>query len=467
MLERAKACDQTYDGKFLTGVLSTGIYCLPSCPARWPKEQNIRHFTTPEEARGAGLRACKRCRPDDFYIGYDPDLEQVRATAREVFRSPEEFEDLGSVARHAGVGATKLNALFHEHYQQTPATFLLRRRVEKARHLLLTTRRRVLDIGLEVGFESNSSFHEGFRRMTGMAPGDYRRLPGSSRFVLSLPAGYRSNDTLGFHGRDSASACERVDAGVLSKAITLGDETHVLTITFSEGEARCEVTGDSHAVEAHAVAVRLLHLDSDPGSFERRTVSKLGEGRLVRDRLGARVPLTSDPFECLVWAIVGQQVNLPFAYALRRRVVRACGTPIGDLWAHPTPEQVAALDYSDLAPLQFSRRKAEYLIDCARLVVSGELVLTPEEAQSVVELRESLTAVRGLGPWSVEYLFIRGLGYPDCVPLGDAGLVAALRRYYGLEQRPEPGRIQELLEPFAPWRSLATFHFWQLLGESA
>jgi AraC family transcriptional regulator of adaptative response / DNA-3-methyladenine glycosylase II len=77
MLERFMASDAAYDGRFITGVLTTGIYCLPSCTARKPLPRNVRFFSSEEEAKAAGLRPCRRCRPDHWYGGRDPDRERL------------------------------------------------------------------------------------------------------------------------------------------------------------------------------------------------------------------------------------------------------------------------------------------------------------------------------------------------------------------------------------------------------
>ncbi len=166
-----------------------------------------------------------------------------------------------------------------------------------------------------------------------------------------------------------------------------------------------------------------------------------------------------------MWTIVGQQVNLAFAYALRRTVVELAGEPVDGMREHPTPAAVAALDYADLTARRFSRRKAEYVIDTARLLASGELALDPGAAATATERR--LLEVRGLGPWSVQYFLMRGGGFADCVPVGDAALGSALMRFFALDARPGPARTLELMERFAPFRSLATFHLWHTPGDPA
>lgn len=219
-------------------------------------------------------------------------------------------------------------------------------------------------------------------------------------------------------------------------------------------------------VEAHARVSRLLGLANDPGAFERRLGRTKGQARLIRGRRGLRIPQTNDAYEALVWVIVGQQVNLEFASVCRARLIALCGTKAGDgALAHPTPEQVAKLDYADLTALQFSGRKAEYLIDTSRAIASGELDLDGLATESVATIEKTLGAVRGLGPWSINYLMMRAYGLGDCVPVGDSGLVLALKNFFGLEARPDAPETLRLMEVFAPDRSLASFHLWKSLDE--
>ena len=166
-----------------------------------------------------------------------------------------------------------------------------------------------------------------------------------------------------------------------------------------------------------------------------------------------------------VWVIVGAQVNVAFAASCRAGLIGLAGTPCGaGMSAHPTPEQVAQLEYADLERLKFSRRKAEYLIDAARAIVRGELDLEGLAEEPASLALERLGAVRGLGPWSVQYLLMRAYGFEDCAPAGDSALASALERFFELETRPDPEETRSRMEPFAPQRSLATFHLWKTLS---
>src|SRR6476661_397595 len=137
MYARLLESDATCNGRFFTGVLTTGIYCLPACKARKPKPGNVRFFPTCEAARAAGLRPCKKCHPDDFARGADPVLEDVEQLAAEMRSRPAAFPDGRTVVRRSGFGATRLFELFRQHYHTTPADLLLRARIDAARRLLL------------------------------------------------------------------------------------------------------------------------------------------------------------------------------------------------------------------------------------------------------------------------------------------------------------------------------------------
>lgn len=113
-------------------------------------------------------------------------------------------------------------------------------------------------------------------------------------------------------------------------------------------------------------------------------------------------------FDGILWSIIGQQINFPFACLLKRRLVDGAGAPLQDkLWAPPTPAAVAALAPAELLPLQFSRQKADYVTQTARLIAEGKLDLEKLRTMSATRAERTLLAIRGLGLWSVNYLMMR------------------------------------------------------------
>jgi AraC family transcriptional regulator, regulatory protein of adaptative response / DNA-3-methyladenine glycosylase II len=470
--DRALAQAGRYDGKFIVGVLSTGIYCLPSCRARPPKPENVRLFKTEDEAKNAGLRACKRCRPDLYYRGENSDLSLFEGLAARVRKNPEKFDDTASLAAAAGVSQTKLGELMRDHAHMTPAAWLRRERVKSACRLLFAGVDRIADIGYAVGFESESVFHRQFLAITRMTPGAWRALPDASVFVLHLPAGWRADEVLAYHGRDPESRCERVDGNRLFKALLTQDGPVALEIALERESAWCRVhagrtLGAETMEQAQTAALRMLGLMGDVASFESRAARDPALAKLLGRRRGLRVPMTATPFDALMWAIIGQQINVKFAAALRREMLALAGHEVDGMIAHPSAEEVARLDAKELTTRRFSGSKAEYVVHAAREVTQGNLAVDALGEGSAIAAEKSLKNIRGIGTWTARYMLLRGAGFADCAPVGDSALATALQRLHGLDERPSHDNVHDLMADYAPHRSLATCHLWASLKEVA
>jgi AraC family transcriptional regulator, regulatory protein of adaptative response / DNA-3-methyladenine glycosylase II len=467
MYSRFLASDPAWNGRFFTGVLTTGVYCLPSCRARKPRPENVRFFPSCDAARAAGLRPCLKCHPDDYQSGADPVLESIEALVAEVRAGPGRFADAGSVVRRSGFGATRCFELFRQHFHTTPADLLLRAKVDTARRMLVSGDAPLATVALDSGFESLSVFHEHFRSQNGLTPSAYRALRSEGRFTVGFPAGYPLAHLLRTLGRDPQSATERISGADYEAAVELDGVPALVRIHF--GGAGAEVSlggpagiGPGQRVAAHRHVAGLLGLDQDAPAFA-RLARRLGMARLVSGRPGLRLSRTPGVWDGLLWSIIGQQINFPFACTLKRRLIEKAGTPLGDgLFSLPAPAAVARLEASDLRPLQYSRQKTDYLIGAARLVAEGRLDLASLASMSATRAERTLLAVRGLGPWSVNYLMMRSLGFADCVPVGDTGVSSGLKALFGLEERPDADATRRLMSVFSPHRSLATAHLWQL-----
>ncbi|MEO7412069.1 MAG: Ada metal-binding domain-containing protein [Opitutaceae bacterium] len=460
MYARVLASDGAYNGRFFFGVTSTGIYCLPGCKARKPKAENVRFFPTCEAARTAGLRACRKCHPDDFARGADPVLADIEQLAGEIRQNPAEFPEVNAVVRRSGFGATRLFELFRQHYHTTPADLLLRARLDHAKAGLLSTAAPVARVSAEAGFESLSVFHAHFRQLNGVTPAAYRELRQTRRFTIALPKAYPLGYLRRALSRDPQSVTERLVGPVYTTVVQLDAGPAVLTLHLSAAKIEVEISRGDPA-EAHALVIGLLGLDEDAAAFA-RLAQRLGLARLVAGRPELRISRVPSVFDGLLWSIIGQQINFAFACVLKRRLIERVSPVVLDgLRAPPTPDAIAALEPADLVPLQFSRQKAEYLISTARLIVEGKLDLRGLRQMSATRAERTLLAIRGLGPWSVNYLMMRALGFPDCVPLGDTGVTSGLKALLRLEERPDIDATRRLMAMFSPHRSLATAHLWQ------
>lgn len=461
------ARDRQYDGQFITGVLTTGIYCLPSCPARKPKPENVRFFVRESQAIKAGLRPCLRCRPDLFYRGASSD-ETIYAGLHQCLQTHiAQIADIPTLAKRLGISRSKLNDLCREHGHTTPATLLRRYRLDAAAEALLADTHPVLDIAYGLGFASESGFHRQFLDHFALTPSAYRALPTSSTFRLRLPADYQIEPVLGYLGRDAAGPAERREGNTLVKALLLDGQPVRLRLQLTASEAVVTVAGGLPTrelmVAAHHAVLRMLGLTGDAAGLDACADQAL-VAKLTAGRRGLHFPLAATVFESLVWAIVGQQVNLTFAAKLRGVVIRLAGRDAGEgFTAHPDIAAVAALDPLVLGQHQFSRAKASYLVGTAQTLLASGWDIDTMAHESVPAVLRKLTALRGIGPWTAQYTLLRGAGFADCVPVGDAGLVVALQRFFDLPERPNPAQTQALMAAFAPCRSMATAHLWASL----
>lgn len=294
---------------------------------------------------------------------------------------------------------------------------------------------------------------------------------GSTALSLELPRDFRLEWTLAYLARDPSSRTERVTDHTWEAAMNLGGSALTVRVQLSPGSAEIELPRRralpaGWEAEIRRRVARRLGLGTEPGPFEAMIRRKPELKPLIRGRRGLRIPLTAEPFESLLWAILGQQITLGFARTLMRRLVELAGEPAGDgLVAPPTPAAVAGLSAGELCERQLSRSKADYLLRVSERLAAGALDLAALTQSPAQEAEATLRGERGLGPWSAHYVMMRGLGFADCVPVGDSGLVRMLARFFGLAERPNAATTLRLMEPFRPYRSLATFHLWQLLEE--
>jgi AraC family transcriptional regulator of adaptative response / DNA-3-methyladenine glycosylase II len=385
--------------------------------------------------------------------------------AARVASRPEEFSDAGALAKGAGVSLTKLGDLFRDHAHLAPASWLRRTRVKRAASELLAGRDKVAEIGFGAGFESESVFHRQFLSQMRMTPGAYRALDGAQVFMLQLPSGYRSKEILAYHARDPQSVSERSEGNRIWKALMTADGPAMVEISIEPGQAWVRLhaqnkLGRDSMSALHAAALKILALTNDVSQFEARHAD------FVQNRRGLRMPLLPTSFDALCWGIIGQQINVKFAGALRREMMELAGEKIGDMRAHPTPERVANLDMSTLAARRYSRSKAQYLIDAAQAVASSKLDIEAMGEGSAIAAEKMLTAQRGIGTWTARYVLMRG-GFADAAPVGDSALATALQRLHKLPERPDADQTARLMSRFAPHRSLATMHLWTSLKEAA
>lgn len=182
---------------------------------------------------------------------------------------------------------------------------------------------------------------------------------------------------------------------------------------------------------------------------------------LFLEHEGTPLILDWDLYFCLMKCLIHQQLNLKFAYRLTERFVKTFGTEIDGIWFYPRPEDVAKLRYDELKVLQFSGKKAEYIIDTSRLIAEGKLDLEKLTDATDEEVMETLLAIRGIGPWTVQNFLLFGLGRPNLFPKADIGLQRAVQKLLALESKPSLEQMDALSRKWEPYLSYASLYLWR------
>ena len=286
-------------------------------------------------------------------------------------------------------------------------------------------------------------------------------------FRLALPAAYRAGDFLAFHRRDAAALAERVDGNALLKGIVWAGRPACLGVRFGARQAAVALVVDGagavpDADAARRMARRMLGLQQAVEDFEARYSGHPALGPLIAANPGLRVPLLATPFEAMVWAVIGQQISLAAATSVRRRLIEAAGIRHSDgLLCHPDPARLARTGEAQLRAAGLSQAKAAAVATLSRGAAEGTLPFDAwADAVPIAEIRARLAAIRGIGPWTIEYTLLRGFGHLDGSLHGDVAVRRKLQRLLGREESISAAETGRWLGQFTPWRALVAAHLW-------
>jgi DNA-3-methyladenine glycosylase II len=291
---------------------------------------------------------------------------------------------------------------------------------------------------------------------------------------VALPAGFRPGDILAFHQRDAQQVAESVSACGLRKGLLWNGLPACLSIEFQTGQATAVLAMDGEFGAAcpalfEAMLWRMLGLSQDVRAFEQRYQNHPQLGALLARQVGLRVPVAASPFEALTWAITGQQISVAVAVSLRRKLIIAAGVRhSGGLLCYPAAPQVAALSLQTLRQAGFSASKSQTLLTLSGLIVDNQLPLDAWLQSLPIELmRQRLLAVRGIGPWTLDYSLLRGFGWLDGSLHGDVAVRRGMQRLLDTPEKISEAQAQIWLAEFAPWRALVAAHLWAMHANSA
>lgn len=471
--------DARFDGWFVTAVLTTKIYCRPSCPVRPPFARNMRFYPTAAAAQRAGFRACKRCRPDASPGSPEWNVrgDVVARTMRLIADGVVDRDGVVGLASRVGYTVRQLERLMQAEVGATPLALARAQRTQMARVLIETTDMAFSDVAFAAGFSSIRQFNETVRTVCDLTPTALRSRARSRRVrddavgtgVMSLRLPTRSPFAYeGLFGHLAASAVpgvEEVRGGTYRRTLRLPYGNGIVSLSPHPDHVRCRLILDDFRDLSTATARcrRLLDLDADPEAIVDALSTDENLTALIAKAPGQRIPRTVDEHELAVRVVLGQQVSMAAARTHSGRIVRAYGNAIDDpegclTHIFPSVEQIADVDPRHLAFPAARQRSLGALVSA---LAAGTVSLDPGCDWNIA--REQLRALPGIGPWTAEMIAMRGLGDPDAFPATDLGV----RMAADAVELPSALRLlTEHSSRWRPWRSYATQHLWTALDHS-
>jgi AraC family transcriptional regulator of adaptative response / DNA-3-methyladenine glycosylase II len=474
--DRARlARDPRFDGLFFTGVLSTGIYCRPVCPARSPRPENIVYFPSAAAAAEAGLRPCLRCRPEaapgsPAWNGTSATVSRAVLLIRQSGLHEQSLEDL---AFKLGVTGRHLRRLFQTHIGASPKTLATTQKILFAKKLLSETDLPVTQIAFASGFGSIRRFNAAFRKIYGSTPSAVRvgtnesRIAGTELFQCTLTLSYRPpfdwQRMLKFFELRAIPGVESVVNGAYRRTIRINETTGMISVVqSSKGNALLLTVALSDSRDLMSIVERvrrMFDLDANMTAIHNILTADPVLEKSVRKQPGLRLPGVWDPFEAAIRAVLGQQVSVKGARTLIGRIVAKTGLRFESHQDYrelthffPTAHELNGCDPGGIGVPESRVRSIRVL---AVKADSESLFFVVKESLS--HFIEKLTRIPGIGDWTAQYIAMRAMGEPDAFPTGDLGIMKALRQD---NERLSVKEIRQRAETWRPWRAYATMYLW-------
>jgi DNA-3-methyladenine glycosylase II len=292
---------------------------------------------------------------------------------------------------------------------------------------------------------------------------------------LFPPSDFNLSTNLSYLARSANECMYHVEEGFVTRLLQFGNE-HVLIEVYGQSDGSIRVNFPAQAITPSKLVRAYIasyvwewfDLHRDLSAFYELAEQDPLLGSVAQQFHGLRIMGIPDLFEALCWGIMGQQINLTFAYTLKRRFVESFGHQEEwhgqTYWQFPSPASIAQLNETDLRELQFTGKKAEYVIGVSNLMAEGKLSKASLLELGDMKLAEKeLVRIRGIGPWTANYVMMRCLRDPSAFPIEDVGLHNAIKHLLQLEHKPSIAKIRELSSNWQGWEAYATFYLWRCL----
>ncbi|MYX55811.1 helix-turn-helix domain-containing protein, partial [Streptomyces sp. SID8382] len=366
-LRAAQAKDARFDGWFFIAVVTTGIYCRPSCPVVGPKPENMRFYPSAAAAQQAGFRACKRCRPDASPGSpqWNERADLVARAMRLIADGVVDRDGVPGLAARLGYSTRQVERQLLAELGAGPLALARAQRAQTARLLIETSELPMADIAFAAGFASVRAFNETVREIFALAPTELRQrarrgprasVPGALTLRLPFRAPLCPDNLFGHLAATAVPGVEEWRDGAYRRTLRLPYGPGVVTLRPRPDHIACQLSLADLRDLAGAISRcrRLLDLDADPAAVDDLLRTDLQLAPLVDKAPGRRVPRAVDADEFAVRAVLGQQVSTAAARTHAGRLVVAHGEPVEDpagglTHLFPSAQALAGLDPEKLA----------------------------------------------------------------------------------------------------------------------
>ncbi|MEV6293521.1 DNA-3-methyladenine glycosylase 2 family protein [Streptomyces sp. NPDC004059] len=476
--------DARFDGWFFTAVLTTRIYCRPSCPVVPPKPENMTFYPSAAACQQAGFRACKRCRPDTSPGSpeWNQRADLVARAMRLIADGVVDREGVPGLADRLGYSTRQVERQLLAELGAGPLALARAQRAQTARLLIETTPLPMTEIAFAAGFASVRTFNDTVREVFALSPSELRArapkagagTPGGISLRLPFRAPLNPSNLFGHLAATAVPGVEEwlphspdgvggAPTGAYRRTLRLPYGHGIASLAPRPDHIACRLTLSDLRDLPVAISRcrRMLDLDADPVAVDDRLRTDPLLAPLVDKAPGRRVPRTVDEAEFAVRAVLGQQVSTAAARTHAARLVTAHGKPLDDpegglTHLFPSPEALADVDPETLAMPRTRRTTFTTLV---RALADGSLHLGAESDWA--ETRARLLTLPGFGPWTVDVIAMRALGDPDAFLPTDLGIRRAAQEL-GLPST--PAALTARAEAWRPWRAYAVQYLWATDG---
>lgn len=483
-----KTQDARFDGVFFTAVKTTGIYCRPICKVPAPKSENCIFYDNPVEAEKNGFRPCLRCRPElaPEYNEFAQGSELIEDILNYFETGNYRPKIIGEASDYFGVSTRHILRLFQQHLGVSPKDFIMTKRLLNAKSLLVDTTLKIADIAEIVGFGSVSRFNFAFKEHYQLTPTLLRKNKRKTQDYMEVKLSYRPPYNwavmLQFLKMRLIPGVEHVtEDNIYRRSIRLVKEESNYSGWL---EVKPDIAKNLVIVKVSKSLEKVL---LDVIKVIRKAFDLDASPELMNSNLpkGIRLPGCFDAFEMGTRAILGQQITVKAAHTLATRIVEKLGVEMSSPWDEvryhfPSAEEVCQINSLNevLGPLGVIKSRSHSISELSKAIASGYITFDTHHPE---EEKNKLLSLKGIGPWTAEYLAMRGMSWPDAFPVSDIGIKHGLAdklmdaeghlvlenskglSKYVLNKVYEKHAL-EYAENFRPWRSYLTISLWYSLS---